>query len=40
MGGLSTDNVLEMLYRDAKVTEIYEGANEIILNTIYRFMEK
>ncbi|GGP21604.1 acyl-CoA dehydrogenase [Thermocladium modestius] len=38
--GLSTDNVLEMLYRDAKVTEIYEGANEIILNTIYRFMEK
>lgn len=38
--GLSTDTVLEMLYRDAKVTEIYEGANEIILNTIYKFMEK
>ncbi|WP_405048191.1 acyl-CoA dehydrogenase family protein [Pyrobaculum sp.] len=38
--GYSTDSPLEMLYRDAKVTEIYEGTNEIILNTIYKFMRE
>ncbi|MEZ0248875.1 MAG: acyl-CoA dehydrogenase family protein, partial [Thermoproteus sp.] len=31
---------VEMLYRDAKAAEIYEGANEVILNTIYKFLEK
>ncbi|MFN3804895.1 MAG: acyl-CoA dehydrogenase family protein [Pyrobaculum sp.] len=38
--GYSTDSHVEMLYRDAKVTEIYEGTNEIILNTIYKFLER
>ncbi|MCY0890230.1 MULTISPECIES: acyl-CoA dehydrogenase family protein [Pyrobaculum] len=38
--GYSKDSHLEMLYRDAKATEIYEGANEIILNTIYKFMRE
>ncbi|MGC8993940.1 MAG: acyl-CoA dehydrogenase family protein [Pyrobaculum sp.] len=38
--GYSTDSKVEMLYRDAKATEIYEGANEIILNTIFRLFEK
>ncbi|AAL64221.1 acyl-CoA dehydrogenase [Pyrobaculum aerophilum str. IM2] len=37
--GYSTDSHVEMLYRDAKVTEIYEGTNEIILNTIYKFLK-
>jgi len=36
--GYSTDSHVEMLYRDAKVTEIYEGTNEIILNTIFKFL--
>jgi len=38
--GYSTDSHVEMLYRDAKVTEIYEGTNEIILNTIYKFLKR
>jgi len=38
--GYSTDSKVEMLYRDAKATEIYEGANEVILNTVYKFLEK
>ncbi|CCC81756.1 acyl-CoA dehydrogenase family protein [Thermoproteus tenax] len=38
--GYSTESRVEMLYRDAKATEIYEGANEVILNTIYKFLEK
>jgi len=38
--GYSKDAHVEMLYRDAKATEIYEGTNEILLNTIYKFLKK
>lgn len=38
--GYSTDSKVEMLYRDAKATEIYEGANEVILNSLYKLAEK
>lgn len=38
--GYSTDSKVEMLYRDAKATEIYEGANEIVLNTLFKLAEK
>ncbi|MEM1615804.1 MAG: acyl-CoA dehydrogenase family protein [Pyrobaculum sp.] len=38
--GYSTDSKVEMLYRDAKATEIYEGANEVVLNTLFRLSEK
>jgi Acyl-CoA dehydrogenases len=38
--GYSTDSKVEMLYRDAKATEIYEGANEVVLNTLFRLAEK
>ncbi|MFB6490138.1 MAG: acyl-CoA dehydrogenase family protein [Thermoproteus sp. AZ2] len=38
--GYSTDSKSEMLYRDAKATEIYEGANEVVLNSLYRLAEK
>jgi len=36
--GYSKDAHVEMLYRDAKVTEIYEGTNEVILNTLYKLL--
>lgn len=36
--GYSKDAHVEMLYRDAKVTEIYEGANEVVLNALYKFI--
>jgi Fe2+ transport system protein B len=26
--------------RDAKATEIYEGANEVVLNTLFKLAEK
>jgi alkylation response protein AidB-like acyl-CoA dehydrogenase len=38
--GYSTDSKAEMLYRDAKATEIYEGANEVVLNTLFKLAEK
>jgi alkylation response protein AidB-like acyl-CoA dehydrogenase len=38
--GYSTDSKVEMLYRDAKATEIYEGANEVVLNTLFKLAEK
>ncbi len=38
--GYSKDAHVEMLYRDAKVTEIYEGTNEIILNTLFKFLNR
>ncbi len=38
--GYSKDAHVEMLYRDAKVTEIYEGTNEIILNTLFKFLDR
>jgi alkylation response protein AidB-like acyl-CoA dehydrogenase len=38
--GYSKDAHVEMLYRDAKVTEIYEGTNEIVLNTLYKLLTK
>lgn len=38
--GYSTDSTVEMLYRDAKATEIYEGPNEVVLNTLYRLSRK
>jgi alkylation response protein AidB-like acyl-CoA dehydrogenase len=38
--GYSTDSKVEMLYRDAKATEIYEGANEVVLNALFKLAEK
>ena len=38
--GYSTDSKIEMLYRDAKATEIYEGPNEVVLNTVFRLGKK
>ncbi len=38
--GYSTDSKVEMLYRDAKATEIYEGANEVVLNSLFKLAEK
>ncbi len=38
--GYSTDSHVEMLYRDAKITEIYEGANELVLDRIYTLAER
>jgi Acyl-CoA dehydrogenases len=38
--GYSTDSRVEMLYRDAKATEIYEGANEVVLNALFKLAEK
>ncbi len=32
--------MVEMLYRDAKATEIYEGANEVVLNILFKLAEK
>jgi hypothetical protein len=29
-----------MLYRDAKATEIHEGANEVVLNALFKLAEK
>jgi alkylation response protein AidB-like acyl-CoA dehydrogenase len=37
--GYSTDSKVEMLYR-AKAAEIYEGANEVVLNTLFKLAEK
>jgi len=38
--GYSTDSKVEMLYRNAKATEIYEGANEVVLNALFKLAEK
>ncbi|MGC9227427.1 acyl-CoA dehydrogenase family protein [Caldivirga sp.] len=38
--GLSTEMPLEYLYRDAKVTEVYEGANEVVLYSLFKMMGK
>ena len=38
--GYSTDSKVEMLYRDAKATEIYEGANEVVLNTLFKLAQR
>jgi alkylation response protein AidB-like acyl-CoA dehydrogenase len=38
--GYSTDSKVEMLYRDVKATEIYEGANEVVFNTLFKLAER
>ena len=38
--GLSTESPLEYLYRDAKATEVYEGANEVILYSLFKMLWK
>ncbi|RLI07654.1 acyl-CoA dehydrogenase, partial [Candidatus Bathyarchaeota archaeon] len=38
--GYIADYDVERFYRDAKITEIYEGTKEIQLNTIARYLVK
>jgi alkylation response protein AidB-like acyl-CoA dehydrogenase len=36
--GYIKDNEVERFYRDAKITELYEGTREIQKNTIARYL--
>lgn len=38
--GFTKDFPLEKYYRDAKIGQIYEGTNNMHLQTIWKFLEK
>ena len=37
---VALDSAIERLYRDIRVARIYEGANEVQRNNVYRVMKR